>query len=554
MYLGVPLFVVCSSGALAVLGHEWDWLADPARRVERSEVRWDAVGRTLERELSHLTFTAVDAPVEPGHPVVAFGASPRGQLQHVLLDPETGEVRARRSVLTVQVYLRQFHKTFVAPYGLYLVTLLGFALLVSALTGIVVHRRFWRHLLRLRVGQGVRVLVADAHRTLGAWSFLLAVIVAVTGVWYFAEALARDTADASVEPEPPTLDAARLAALGPAPEPLPMGALVEAATRAMPDLDVRRVLPPQEANDPVRVDGRTGALLVRARASRVYLDPYSGEVMGTQRAEDLGLLARWSDTADPLHFGDFGGLASKLVWLVLGILLSIAVLAGPALAELRRRQRTKRATGARVRFLRPAVLVSAGVSMLGLIAAVVASAFGYSGTLIRGQPPATAAAGPLSVGPWRVVVGEHREPDDARGALIVRPLGDGRASWADASIVDADGEAHAIEHGRTWLASEDARTLRIETHDGVRHEAPLSFAPAEVGEARTALREAALDEPALEPPTYVLIFIFALLLFELAGVLFWLWLAWRASSRGGDSPGREAASPEPAPELVESMP
>jgi uncharacterized iron-regulated membrane protein len=559
IHLGVPLFVVCSSGALAVLGYEWDWLADPARRVEATEVDWAAVGRTLDEELDHLRPISVDAPAEPGHAVVATAEAPRRQLQFILLDPESGAVTGRRSVLSVQVYLRQFHKTFVAPYGLYLVTLLGFALLVSAATGIVVHRRFWRHAFRLRRGSGLRVLVADAHRTLGLWSLLLALVVAVTGVWYFAEAAARDVADASVEPEPPKLSPSRLAALGPTPRPLGIGALVDAARREMPDLRVRRVRLPHEADAPVQIDGQTGALLVRDRASRVYLDPYSGRVLGTQRAERLGALHRWSDTADPLHFGDFGGLASKLLWFVLGILLSVAVLAGPALAELRRRQRAKKPSGPRVRLLRPSVLVSGGLASLGLIAAVIASALGYGGTLVAGHPPASRVAGPVSVGPWRLVVSEHRDAGDDRGVLIVRALG-GHAHWQRASLLDDAGELVPVERGRAWARAEDVRALRVEPFGGEALEAPLRFGPADAPEAREALQATGLAEPALEAPTYVLVFIFALLLFELAGVLFWLWLAWRASSPGGGSRGRrsEATSPEGAsspastPSLAES--
>jgi uncharacterized iron-regulated membrane protein len=45
-------------------------------------------------------------------------------------------------------------------------------------------------------------------------------------------------------------------------------------------------------------------------------------VIGERVAGEMSAAERWVHTADPLHFGNFGGLATKLVWVVFGLLLT----------------------------------------------------------------------------------------------------------------------------------------------------------------------------------------------------------------------------------------
>lgn len=59
-----------------------------------------------------------------------------------------------------------------------------------------------------------------------------------------------------------------------------------------------------------------------------YVDPYSGRVLEIRHAGDLGAVERWSHMADPLHFGDFAGLPSKLLWVVFGLALCGLSLSG----------------------------------------------------------------------------------------------------------------------------------------------------------------------------------------------------------------------------------
>ena len=65
--------------------------------------------------------------------------------------------------------------------------------------------------------------------------------------------------------------------------------------------------------------GRASDPLVRTRANNVFLDPYDGSVIKVQHSEDLGTVAYLNELADPLHFGDIGGLTTQFVWFLFGI-------------------------------------------------------------------------------------------------------------------------------------------------------------------------------------------------------------------------------------------
>ena len=103
----------------------------------------------------------------------------------------------------------------------------------------------------------------------------------------------------------------RLVAHGDTPKPLDIDSLVVATKRVMPDLDIRRIWFPVTLTDPVRVEGQATAWLVQERANQVLLDPYNGEVLAMERAEQASAYKRWGDMADPLHFGDFGGIPDE---------------------------------------------------------------------------------------------------------------------------------------------------------------------------------------------------------------------------------------------------
>lgn len=362
---GLLLFVVCWSGTVATLSNEIDWLLTPQLRVEPA-------GKALSLARVHASVAAVypqasidriHAPLGPRYAAQAIVELRDQRYVRVHLNTYTAEILGSSSYFNVQRFFRSFHMMlFNGKLGYYIVWVLSVPFLVSLLSPLVFYRRWWRRFFDFRTGRGTRVFWSDAHKVAGLWSLAFAFIIALTSVWYLFEAVRLDVLDGKfswVGTDETAVN--RLPALPPG-KPLPLEELLARAKQARPDLDVKTLsLGPSGY---FHVDGQGDEWLLRDRANKLYLDAREGSVAFNQRASELSLYWRWSDTADPLHFGNFAGLASKLLWFFFGLVVSGLCLTGAYLHA----KRLQSETGARARWPGMlAALVASGLVLAGSV-------------------------------------------------------------------------------------------------------------------------------------------------------------------------------------------
>ena len=334
---GLLLFVICWSGTVAVFSRELDWLADERLRAPAAEqVAWQAIQENVEASHPEWRIDSIHAPLEPGYAAEVWIADPDEVMHRVWADPASGEVLGTTSYFNVQRFFRSLHMMlFIAdgyvwgiPTGYWIVGLLAFVLAASLITSLIFYKRFWRGFFKLQTRKGAKVLWSDLHKLTGLWSLWFTTLIAVTGLWYLVEW------KVAWEVPYPELPAAE----GSVTQTLPVSELVARAEAAYPALDVRTVALWQMSGGLFEVHGQDGSWLLRDRGARVFLDARDGSTILVQRPAELTALQRWVDTADPLHFGNFGGLWSKAVWFVFGIGLSGLCLTG-AYLQAKRQQR-----------------------------------------------------------------------------------------------------------------------------------------------------------------------------------------------------------------------
>lgn len=332
-WLCLVLGWLCLLGTLTTIGHELDWLARPALRVSVPDgtmpgayVSWGRLDAALRAQYPDRTIQRLTLPQGSRFAAEARVLTPQGQQRLVYIDPYRAVITGDGGRETIHATLRLLHRQFYLPnigdvnIGIYLSTPFALVILLLLVSGLTIYPRFWRGLFRLRLHQGTGPLLHDLHRLVAGWSLWFLLAVALTGMWYFAERLLYDLGT-SLEPPAPkaTLSAAA---------PLPLDTLIAQAQAAFPELKIRAVYYPRRTGEALRLDGQAGDLVVRDRANKVYLDPNTGLLLAVERIEGQGVWQRWRATVDPLHFGDFAGLASRLVWFLFGSGLTALVFSG----------------------------------------------------------------------------------------------------------------------------------------------------------------------------------------------------------------------------------
>ena len=320
--LSLFLGFVCLTGTIATVSHEIEWLYKPQVRASAvvGEPEWGAMWDNAQAAFPDARLAGIGSfdRDDAAYFVKSISAEDRsGQTFDIYVDPGTNTITGHEIGRSFQDFMRALHYYLFAPtwIAMYATTALGFVLVASLVTGLVTYKKFWRGLWRWpRWRRGARAAIGDLHRLVGLWSVWFAFLIGITSIWYFVE-----HAGVDLNTPPPKVQAE---APGTPVSGEKVDRWVALARQRMPGLHVTAIALPYEAGDPAIVQGQWRAALVRERTNAIYIDPATDRVVGQRFAHKLGIGERIVHSADPLHFGTFGGLAVKFLWVVFGLMLT----------------------------------------------------------------------------------------------------------------------------------------------------------------------------------------------------------------------------------------
>jgi uncharacterized iron-regulated membrane protein len=330
--VSVLMFIVCFTGTLATISYELDWLTTSALRIEAqqgTDINWDAIHREVKLAYPHSNGIQISTPLYSNFSSIVIVGDPELGIRRVFVDPYTGKVQGNAAYYaSFQRTLRDLHRYLLAPTGgIYLVGPLGIILLISTLTALFFYKRWWQGFFKLRLNAGTRAFWGSLHKVTGLWSIWFLLLIGITGTWYLIEGIISDTGN-RIRHEQASISIEDISQRPLFENHIALSEAINIAKSQIDNFTPSGISAPQTQNQPIFIGGYTDRILARERANGVAIDPITGEVLAVRTSEQTSSLLNWVDMADPLHFGNFGGIWLKLVYFVFGVFLCVMTASG----------------------------------------------------------------------------------------------------------------------------------------------------------------------------------------------------------------------------------
>ena len=348
LIVGWLLFVIFLTGSLAVFDQEIDnWMTPelPAHHLSDEQA--------AQRALTYLQAHKADAkqwgislPYERSPQLQASTGGRRDGVS-VTLDPDTGEVIPVRETVGGRFFFL-FHFTLHMPrmIGIYLVGALAMGMLAALVSGIVIHKKFFKEFFTFRPAKGQRSWL-DAHNASAVLLLPFHLMITYTGLAIFLviympaamDALfhgdreaffkAQDKTPASVAVQrPATVEPATLVALGP---------LLSQARAVMGPLGGISISNPGKSNAEIQIRPILGNRIALTKGQGMRFDGVTGEQLsGPTEMRPTVLTHR---VISGLHFAQFGGYPMRWLYFVCGLISSAMIASGLVLFTVKRRRK-----------------------------------------------------------------------------------------------------------------------------------------------------------------------------------------------------------------------
>lgn len=361
LIFGWLLFAIFLTGTLAVFDKEIDeWMRPefPAHSLDQNAA--------TQRALDYLQHNHADArawniglPSERS-PTLTVSAGEQRRGGGTVLDPHTGEALDVRETAGGNFFFR-FHFTLNLPrnIGIWAVGLAAMAMLVALVSGIVIHKKFFKEFFTFRPAKGQRSWL-DAHNATAVLVLPFHLMITYTGLVIFyliympaamdalfdgdRDALNRAIRGAAVEQHAATGnrqnpqgrgESSRLSS-----EPMvmmPLATVLAEAERTMGPVSGLSIQNPGRSDARIEVRPVLGNRIELTKGQSMLFDGVTGKVLREPSESRPSLLTQ--KVMSGLHFAQFGGYPMRWLYFLCGMASCAMIATGLVLFTVKRRRR-----------------------------------------------------------------------------------------------------------------------------------------------------------------------------------------------------------------------
>lgn len=340
--LGLLIYVVAFTGTAAMFADEIKTWEDPALRLSVPETPI-AIEPAFQEFYKDLTKVGTPETIvfnfpDQHHPYYEAFSRVRikGQKSQDLRQrwhPQTATIVPQRGQ-GLSEWILDFHRNFMLPrtLGRSLVGVVGMFLMLSILTGILIHGKVIKEFFTLRLGRSQRLKWQDSHKVLGIITLPFSTMMAFTGAFLGVIAiLAPIIAFLAFKGDQEALINAVLGAPNqPSGEQVQMISLDDVHALTHPDSGTYpyRAIITHYGDKNAQIDVLFKADLELTTTEIMPISGATGQPLRETLLEQADAANRTVNAMSPLHYGTYGGIILKWLYVALGLALSALTATG----------------------------------------------------------------------------------------------------------------------------------------------------------------------------------------------------------------------------------
>ena len=338
LYAGVIIAFLSITGAAALFKTELDSLLNPHLRTtvpKDSKVAMTPVIEKVKAMHPDKVLFEVGMPKsEKGTWIIRMMPHKQERLfpvfWEVFVNPYSGEILGERNYYkTFQYYLRNIHVRFYEGFfGRQIVGLAGIALLVSTVTGFLIYGQFMKKQFFGAIRKkNLRISQADYHKIIGMLALVFNLMIAITGAWlglqaYLQRWLNIERPNTFKIVEKPYSKEEDIAIK------LDFDSIYLASRAHFPQLIPNLIRPSTNGDGVVELLGDVPRQVYERNSNRLLLSKSDYQPVFIYNISQDNVGAKLFYVQESLHFGDYGGLALKLLYCVLSLTSGFLAISG----------------------------------------------------------------------------------------------------------------------------------------------------------------------------------------------------------------------------------